>query len=150
MEQEKITIRKMNIEDIPAVFEIEQSIFSIPWSEKSFKDSLESENTNFVVALCNDEIVGYIGMYVFGEEADISNVAVSLKHRRKHIAQNMLDYILDWSQNKKIKNLTLEVRETNVPAIKLYEKNGFKEAGIRKDYYEKPKENAVIMWKQNL
>ena len=71
MEQEKITIRKMNIEDIPAVFEIEQSIFSIPWSEKSFKDSLESENTNFVVALCNDEIVGYIGMYVFGEEADI-------------------------------------------------------------------------------
>ena len=53
-------------------------------------------------------------------------------------------------QNKKIKNLTLEVRETNVPAIKLYEKNGFKEAGIRKDYYEKPKENAVIMWKQNL
>jgi len=149
MEQEKITIRKMNIEDIPAV-EIEQSIFSIPWSEKSFKDSLESENTNFVVALCNDEIVGYIGMYVFGEEADISNVAVSLKHRRKHIAQNMLDYIFDWSQNKKIKNLTLEVRETNVPAIKLYEKNGFKEAGIRKDYYEKPKENAVIMWKQNL
>ena len=145
MEQEKITIRKMNIEDIPAVFEIEQSIFSIPWSEKSFKDSLESENTNFVVALCNDEIVGYIGMYVFGEEADISNVAVSLKHRRKHIAQNMLDYIFDWSQNKKIK-----VRETNVPAIKLYEKNGFKEAGIRKDYYEKPKENAVIMWKQNL
>mgnify|MGYP000338174186 FL=1 len=118
--------------------------------EKSFKDSLESENTNFVVALCNDEIVGYIGMYVFGEEADISNVAVSLKHRRKHIAQNMLDYIFDWSQNKKIKNLTLEVRETNVPAIKLYEKNGFKEAGIRKDYYEKPKENAVIMWKQNL
>ena len=103
MEQEKITIRKMNIEDIPAVFEIEQSIFSIPWSEKSFKDSLESENTNFVVALCNDEIVGYIGMYVFGEEADISNVAVSLKHRRKHIAQNMLDYIFDWSQNKKIK-----------------------------------------------
>ena len=150
MEQEKITIRKMNIEDIPAVFEIEQSIFSIPWSEKSFKDSLESENTNFVVALCNDEIVGYIGMYVFGEEADISNVAVSLKHRRKHIAQNMLDYIFDWSQNKKIKNLTLEVRETNVPAIKLYEKNGFKEAGIRKDYYEKPKENVVIMWKQNL
>ncbi len=150
MEQEKITIRKMNIEDIPAVFEIEQSIFSIPWSEKSFKDSLESENTNFVVALCNDEIVGYIGMYVFGEEADISNVAVSLKHRRKHIAQNMLDYIFDWSQNKKIKNLTLEVRETNVPAIKLYEKNGFKEAGIRKDYYEKPKESAVIMWKQNL
>jgi ribosomal-protein-alanine N-acetyltransferase len=62
----------------------------------------------------------------------------------------MLDYIFDWSQNKKIKNLTLEVRETNVPAIKLYEKNGFKEAGIRKDYYEKPKENAVIMWKQNL
>ena len=106
MEQEKITIRKMNIEDIPAVFEIEQSIFSIPWSEKSFKDSLESENTNFVVALCNDEIVGYIGMYVFGEEADISNVAVSLKHRRKHIAQNMLDYIFDWSQNKKIKTIT--------------------------------------------
>lgn len=86
-----------------------------------------------------NEIVGYIGMYVFGEEADISNVAVSLKHRRKHIAQNMLDYIFDWSQNKKIKNLTLEVRETNVPAIKLYEKNGFKEAGIRKDYYEKTK-----------
>lgn len=143
-------IRKMTLEDIEQVYHLEESIFSIPWSEDSFESSLKNENTQFIVAEHKNEIVGYLGMYVFREEADISNVAVSKEYRRRHIANRMLEFILARAKTQGVKNVTLEVRETNVPAIKLYESMGFVEAGIRKNYYKEPTENALIMWKQNL
>ena len=123
--------------DIKQVAAIEKEIFSLPWSEKSFLDSLKNENTVYIVAEIKDEIVAYCGAYISFEEADISNVAVKKNFRRKNVAENMLN------------KLTLEVREPNVPAISLYEKLGFEEAGIRKNFYEKPVENALIMWKHD-
>ena len=127
--------------DIKQVAAIEKEIFSLPWSEKSFLDSLKKENTVYIVAEIKDEIVAYCGAYISFEEADISNVAVKKNFRRKNVAENML--------NKGVSDITLEVRETNVPAISLYEKLGFEEAGIRKNFYEKPVENALIMWKHD-
>ncbi len=145
-----IHIREMTLEDIEQVYNLENSIFSIPWSKDSFESSVKNKNTLFIVAEEEGEILGYLGMYIFSEEADISNVAVSKQYRRQHIAKQMMDDILLKAQAAGVKHVTLEVRETNVAAIKLYENMGFVEAGIRKNYYEEPTENALIMWKQNL
>lgn len=145
-----ISIREMTLEDIEQVYLLEESIFSIPWSKESFESSIKNKDTLFIVAENEGEISGYLGMYILGEEADISNVAVSKAYRRQHIAKRLLECILTKAKAWGVKNVTLEVRETNVPAIRLYEDMGFAEAGIRKNYYKKPTENALIMWKQNL
>lgn len=145
-----IQIREMNLEDIEQVYRIEESIFSIPWSKTSFENSIKNKDTMFIVAEKEREIVGYLGLYLFAEEADISNVAVKEEYRQQHIGRRLLQYILSTAKERGVKNITLEVRETNVPAIKLYESMGFAEAGIRKNYYKEPTENALIMWKQNL
>ena len=145
-----IHIREMTLEDIEQVYDLEKSIFSIPWSKNSFERAVKNKNTLFIVAEEEGEILGYLGMYIFSDEADISNVAVSKQYRRQHIAKQMMDDILLKAQAAGVKHVTLEVRETNVAAIKLYENMGFVEAGIRKNYYEEPTENALIMWKQNL
>lgn len=145
-----VSIREMSLKDIEQVSCIEESIFSIPWSKTSFEDSMNSKNTLFLIAEKENEIAGYLGMYLFGEEADISNVAVSKTHRRQRIARMLLEKGLIQMKERGVKNVTLEVRETNIPAIRLYESMGFQEAGIRKNYYKEPVENALIMWKQNL
>lgn len=145
-----IDIRLMNDADVEQVAKIEKEIFSKPWSAKSFLDSLNSDNTLYVVAQENDVVVGYCGMYMSYGEGNITNVAVSPGFRRQGIAKKTLDYILKLAVENGITDVTLEVRETNVPAIRMYEQLGFEDAGIRKNFYEKPKENALIMWKHNL
>lgn len=145
-----IQIREMLLADVEQVYAIEKSIFSIPWSKESFESSIKGKDTLFIVAEKEGKISGYIGMYLLGEEADISNVAVAKEHRRQHIAHQMLEFILIEAKKRGVCNVTLEVRETNVTAICLYENIGFCEAGIRKNYYKEPIENALIMWKQNL
>ena len=145
-----MNIREMTLDDVEQVHHLEESIFSIPWSKTSFESSIKGKDTLFIVAEKEERIVGYLGMYIFSEEADISNVAVSKEYRRQHIANRLLEYIFVQAKARGVKNVTLEVRETNVAAIKLYESMGFCEAGIRKNYYKNPTENALIMWKQNL
>ena len=145
-----INIRNMTLDDIESVFEIEKSIFSIPWSKKSFESSISSKDTIYIVATIDEKIVGYLGIYILGDQSDISNVCVQKDYRRMHIAEAMLSYIFDRAKSNNVKEITLEVRESNVAAISLYEKMGFKEIGIRKNYYQKPLENGLLMWKQNL
>jgi ribosomal-protein-alanine N-acetyltransferase len=145
-----VNIRKMCEQDLEQVMQIENAVFSVPWSENTFADSLHSENTLYVVAEKECGIVGYCGMYVSLDEADITNVAVDSLHRREKTAEKMLRYLIGLATEKGVTEIFLEVRETNVGAIRLYERLGFEEVGIRKNYYEKPKENALIMWKHNL
>ena len=127
-----MTIESMTVDDIAQVAEIERQIFSIPWSEKAFRDSMESDNTIYIVAKEND------------------NVAVNPLSRRKGIGEKIVRDILNRAYEKGVRDVFLEVRETNSVAIALYEKIGFKEEGIRKNFYDKPRENALIMWKHNL
>ena len=145
-----INIRQMTSEDIPFVADMEKKIFSMPWSENAFRQALESTNTIYLVAEYENIVVGYCGMYYVMNEADITNVAVDSNYRKNGIAIAMLKEIIAGAKKKGIENVTLEVRESNVPAIKLYEKLGFKESGIRKNFYEKPVENAIIMWKMSI
>ena len=145
-----MTIESMTVDDISQVAEIERQIFSIPWSEKAFKDSMESDNTIYIVAKEDNNVAGYAGMYLSFEEGNITNVAVNPSGRRKGIGEKIVRDILNRAYEKGVRDVFLEVRETNSAAIALYEKIGFKEEGIRKNFYEKPKENALIMWKHNL
>ena len=145
-----MTIESMTVDDISQVAEIERQIFSILWSEKAFRDSMESDNTIYIVAKENNNVAGYAGMYLSFEEGNITNVAVNPLSRRKGIGEKIVRDILNRAYEKGVRDVFLEVRETNSVAIALYEKIGFKEEGIRKNFYDKPRENALIMWKHNL
>lgn len=145
-----MTIESMTVDDISQVAEIERQIFSIPWSERAFRNSMESDNTIYIVAKENNNVAGYAGMYLSFEEGNITNVAVNPLSRRKGIGEKIVRDILNRAYEKGVRDVFLEVRETNSVAIALYEKIGFKEEGIRKNFYDKPRENALIMWKHNL
>lgn len=141
----EIIIRKMQPEDAVQVAKIEQEVFSIPWSEQSFRDAVQKELNIYFVACDADTIAGYIGAWgVFGE-ADITNVCVAPEYRRQGIAGKLLDALIEEGRLRGIGTFFLEVRESNASARSLYEKHGFKEIGMRKNFYEKPVENGIVM-----
>ena len=139
-------VRKMTSADISAAVKIEEQCFSLPWSEKSFADSLEREDTVFLV--CEDEnniVAGYIGMYLSFDEASITNVAVSPEFRKRGCGQRLVEMAKQVVKEIGVQVIFLEVRTSNQPAISLYSKNGFENLGIRKNFYEHPTEDAYIM-----
>lgn len=142
----EIIIRKMQPEDLAEVCKIEKDNFSLPWSEKSFLESMEREDTVFLVALEDEEVTGYIGCYCIAGAGEITNVAVKDSHRRKGIGRKLLQKLYEEGVALDTREYFLEVRESNEAAIGLYLRQGFVKEGIRKNFYEKPVENAVIMW----
>ncbi len=143
----EIIIRKMQKSDLTEVCEIEKENFSLPWSEKSFLESMERTDTVFLVALAGEEVTGYIGCYCIAGTGEITNVAVKTSHRRKGIGGMLLQKLYEEGAALDTQEFFLEVRESNDAAIGLYSRQGFVKEGIRKNFYEKPVENAVIMWK---
>lgn len=143
----EIIIRKMQPQDLLQVCEIEKDNFSVPWSEKSFKDSMERTDTVFLVAIEDAQVAGYIGCYCIAGTGEITNVAVKETHRRKGIGGMLLEKLFEEGVILNTHEFFLEVRESNEAAIGLYSRQGFVKEGIRKKFYEKPVENAVIMWK---
>lgn len=141
-------IRKMQESDLLQVATIEKANFSVPWSLESFRESMKLEHTIYLVAEEDENIMGYCGMYRVFNEGEIVNVAVAEAYRRKKVASQLLEQLFVESSELKVDNFFLEVRESNQPAIQLYKKLGFTEAGIRKNFYEKPRENAIFMWKR--
>lgn len=143
----KMIIREMTEEDLVQVVEIEKETFSQPWSKEGFLGSLKEKSTLYLCTEIDGKIAGYCGLLQVLDEADITNVAVASEFRRQGIARQMLQELLRRGLGRGIKNFTLEVRESNLSAQKLYEQLGFENCGIRKNFYDFPKENAVIMWK---
>ena len=143
-----LEIRFMKTEDLEKVAAIESSLFSMPWSAKGFQDSMNSADTIYLTALWDGKVAGYCGLLQSFEEADITNVAVAKEFQERGIAFAMLVELLKLGNEKGISDYTLEVRVSNAPAIHLYEKLGFVNEGIRKNFYEKPREDAMIMWKR--
>lgn len=139
-------IRKMTETDLSEVCAIEQATFSDPWSEEDFRSSLKEPGNGYLVAEEEGEIAGYCGYWGIAGEGYIYNVAVKKEYRRQRIGYQMLKTLLDESLGRGITSFTLEVRRSNEAAIRLYEALGFESAGVRKDFYTKPKEDAVIMW----
>ena len=139
-------IREMTEEDISEVYFIEKDTFSQPWSEDDFRNAIQDVNNNYLVAVMDERVVGYCGYWGIAGEGDIYNVAVKKEYRGKRIGFQMLNSLIQEANRRGITSLTLEVRCTNAAALRLYESLGFERAGVRKDFYSKPKEDAVIMW----
>ena len=137
----------MENEDIPAVAEIERKNFSEPWSEKSFSEELENELSICYVEKFLDKPVGYVCAQIIHPEAFLCTIACDDSLRRRGIGERLVSYLSDYCEYKRCETLSLEVRVSNTPAQKLYEKMGFINLGKRKNFYSKPAEDAYIMTK---
>ncbi len=140
-----IEIVRMNESHVAAVSELEKQNFSEPWSENSVRGELNNPLALWLVAMEDGAVRGYVGSQTVMEEADMMNIAVEETCRRRGIAKLLVEELI---RNLDAHCLTLEVRASNAPAIALYERLGFAEVGRRKNYYRKPKEDALILRKE--
>lgn len=139
-----VGIRSMHSEDTLAVSLLEQEIFTQPWSRQGFLNALTEENL-FLVVEQEGKIVGYCGMYCGADEGEIVNVSVKREARGCGIGYRMLKKLLAKAKEAGIRQVVLEVRVSNRAAIGLYEKLGFSIVGLRKGFYEQPREDAYVM-----
>ena len=130
------------------IAQLEKSCFSDPWSENAFRQLPQKSYCHYLVALADKVPAGFAGMVVLGDEGDIDKVMVDQAFRKCGIADAMLKELFRLGGELGVKAYTLEVRAGNAPAIALYQKNGFSGEGIRPGFYEKPKEDALIMWRR--
>ena len=140
-----IEIVRLEEKHIPDIMKVEHASFSIPWSEKSFRDELKNSIAVYFAAVCNSIAIGYIGMWQIAGQSDITNIAVLPEYRRNSVASKLLSSLIEFCRENELDPITLEVRETNIPAINLYSKFGFEKIGERKKYYADTGENALIM-----
>lgn len=144
----QIVVRRLQEEDIPALAKIEAETFSMPWSENAFRELLNRPYCSYFVALAEGRLVGGAGCTWLCGEVNIDNVVVAEGYRSRGIGQMLLQKLLAAGQQEGAQAFTLEVRVSNAAAIHLYEKNGFRSEGIRPRFYEKPVEDAMIMWRR--
>ncbi len=138
-------IRKMSENDLDAVVNLEQQIFSSPWSRESIEKAYLLEENIYLVAENEGQIIGYCGIWTSFETADLCNIAVRTQYRRRGVGNEILKKAFALCHDRRIQQMLLEVRESNNSAISLYKKNGFESINIRKAYYKQPVENAIIM-----
>lgn len=138
----------MKAEHVPQIAALEKLCFADPWSEMSIASELQSIWSHWLVALEEEQVVGYVGSQSSIDEADIMNIAVHPDFRRKGIAEALINRLAADLKARSIHALMLEVRVSNNSAIALYEKLGFREVGRRKNYYRNPKEDALILRKE--
>ena len=135
-------------EHIPQIEAIEKACFSVPWTAEQIASQLRDGQHEFLAALDeNGTVLGYVGMMTVLDEGYIANVAVDPAYRRQGIADRLIARLCEIAADRGLSFLTLEVRASNAPAISLYEKHGFVPVGLRKAYYERPREDALLMTK---
>lgn len=140
-----IEIFKAQEHHLPAILALENLCFSVPWSEKSFVSEINSRDAHFSVAELNGTLVGFCILHRLCDEGEIFNVAVLPEKRRQGIGAALIEDAFFAAKRMKIKRIFLEVRKSNESAQILYRNNGFSICGTRKDYYDDPKEDAVLM-----
>ncbi len=143
-----LLIREMRAADVKAASEIESRVFSMPWSAEDFLEMVEADYAYYYVAELDGKLAGCCGIRNIAGEGEITNVVVDVPYRKKGIARAMMEYMLERAGQAGIGDCTLEVRVSNEPAIRLYESLGFKGEGVRPGFYERPREDALIMWKR--
>ena len=143
-----VQIREMMPGDVEAASEIEREAFSMPWQAKDFLEMVQADYAHYYVAVEDGRVIGCCGLRDMAGEGEITNVVVDASLRRQKIARTMLEYMLAKAEERGIGAYTLEVRCSNLPAIRLYESLGFLGEGVRPGFYDKPKEDALIMWKR--
>lgn len=142
---EAVILEKMTMADTKEIAELDKECFAIPWSQDAFRSEMENSFASYIVAKIENKCVGYCGFWQAYDEGDITNIAVSPNFRRMKIGSMLLERIIKEAREKNLVCLNLEVRKSNLPAQKLYEKFGFSVVGERKNYYSDNKEDALIM-----
>ena len=141
-----LLIRPMRVADLATVQLIERASFATPWPSQAYRRELETNRlAQYLVALVGDEIIAYGGIWLMVDEAHITTFAVHPRYRRRKIGERLLLALLDLAQDRRAREATLEVRLSNLPARRLYEKYGFRPVGIRPRYYSDNNEDALIM-----
>lgn len=148
----EIYIREMTKDDVDSVVKIEEEAYGKHhWAKSSFYDEMSNNLARYYIAETPDgEIAGYAGTWHIIDEGHITTIAVKNDYLRNHIGEAIIHKIIEDCYKDEVKYLTLEVRVSNVPAIKLYEKYGFQSLGTRKGYYQDNNEDALIMWTENI
>ncbi|NEZ74393.1 ribosomal-protein-alanine N-acetyltransferase [Clostridium botulinum] len=152
MNKKDIIVLPFSLEHIDGVMEIDNLSFSVPWSRNSYETELKNKFAKYIVVL-NEEtnkVLGFAGMWLIIDECHITNIAVHPNYRGLGIGNILMNEIIDICKEHNLTGITLEVRESNTAAKNLYYKYGFKDSGIRKDYYADNNENALLMWKTDL
>ena len=141
-------IVSMGEKHIPRIADLEAANFSLPWDEAAIRGELENPLSLWLAATQPDgTLLGYVGSQSCFEDTDILNVCVAPEARRRGVARALMTELERRLIPKGVQRITLEVRSSNEPAIRLYEKLGYLRVGLRKNYYEKPREDALILQK---
>lgn len=147
LEGKRIEVRMMREEDLDSVLEVEQASFTSPWSRESLRYEMSSNTfATYLVITVDERVVGYVGTWLILDEGHITNVAIHPDYRRQGLASDLLEALITLVHQKGCRRITLEVRESNMSAQKLYVSLGFEPFGVRKGYYSDNGEDAVIMW----
>jgi [ribosomal protein S18]-alanine N-acetyltransferase len=142
----KLTIRRMTVDDIPSVLDLDQKSFSLPWPERSFRFELtDNPASRCWVAELDGKVVGMIVVWLIVEEAHVATFATHPDFRRQGIAKRLLSFTLQQLIKEGARSSFLEVRESNIPAQEMYRKFGYEETGRRKRYYKDNDEDAILM-----
>jgi len=140
----------MSPEHLDQVFEIERASYPAPWSRQVFSSEIKNTFAHYIVAVINEQVAGYGGMWLILEEAQITNVAVHPDYRMNNIGKLLMLELIRRAALMGIFKMTLEVRPSNLVARHLYTALGFVEKGVRKKYYTDNNEDAIIMWKYDV
>ncbi|MGO0058992.1 ribosomal protein S18-alanine N-acetyltransferase [Brevibacillus fluminis] len=146
-EKDWLTFRFMTLDDVEAVGELERLAFPTPWPVDAFVNELTiNQNAKYLLAIADEKVVAYCGVWVILDEAHITNIAVHPDYRGRKIGERLMRQIMGLARLFGAERMTLEVRPSNTTARNLYGKLGFIAAGVRKGYYSDNNEDAIIMW----
>ena len=140
-----VTVRRMVPADLDAVLAIERASFAVPWTASTFRGLIRRQGAGGWVAEVGDEVVGYAVVWSVADQAELGNVAVAEPFRRRGVASRLVDAVVAWLRGRGVRELFLEVRESNEGARRLYAAHGFAELGRRKGYYTRPREDALVL-----
>lgn len=140
-------IRKMSVEDLDQIMEIEQVSFPSPWSRHLYASELVNDFAYYLVLLVEDQVVGYAGMWLIIDEAHVTNIAIAPAFRGHRLGEYLLQAMIKVAIDYEAIGITLEVRPSNYAARRLYTRLGFVAVGLRRGYYTDTDEDAIIMWK---
>ena len=140
----EVTIRPMEEGDIPQIAYLERESFYPPWSEDAYREEMKNPMARVFVAASGDTVAGYLGLRQVLDEASVNNFAVDCRFRGRGLGKRLLEAALAYAGEHGATVITLEVRASNTPAIHLYEAYGFKRVGLRRGFYHRPTEDALL------
>lgn len=146
--EKELVIKPLEEADIDTLCEIERQSFSLPWNRQNFLDLAKNDCTLYLVAHLNGEVIGCAGLWNMSGDGNITNVVIRSDMHRKGYGERIVATLMEEGLKMGVTAYTLEVRTSNTAAIKMYEKLGFVSEGVRPKFYEKPVEDALIMWKR--